>query len=472
MFILVSLLLLHTIAAIPCPANTCSHVGVNCITNCSTQFCLCGTIGLGSIMTTAAGTVCYNDYQIYETDYRCILNSFSPTPDPTSDPTPSSPSTALVEYPACTCTSPGVQCITQCEPFMCLCGSNLVGKLLPTAPSTVCADGYQVWESNPVCSTNTQLSTCIDGFYCTSQCSLTYYQCSNGIPSATMMTPYGTVCNITQNNTGELIYPNYCNTTNMSCTQPGLQCVSECGTSVQFCMNSVGYALQMVPNGLLCYNNMLVLSSQPACFLANHSVPSVLFDITVQADNTSWSVLSDNTVAASVVDSIASVGSNVPITQEMVSVSNPSGRRLLQDQVHRTIAIYAPAQWDSSVVVEILNDSSGSSLLANSLQFRSYQLASYSTQTSLTTPTPKAVANFRVDVPNRTMEYSQFESIMIGSFLGGGMFIGIVFVLLRRYCSVKRADGCWDSTVDDTDDIINQRILEENTLKNKKGDTV
>lgn len=428
-------------------------------------------------MTTAPGTVCYSDYQIYDTDYRCILNSLAPTqaPEPSPDPTQSpNPSVSFVpEYPSCICTSPGVQCINQCEPFMCLCGSNLMGKLLPTAPSTVCADGYQVWESNPVCSTNTQLSLCnTDGFYCTSQCSLTYYQCSNGLPSATMMTPYGTVCNITQNNTGEIIYPDVCDATNMSCTQSGLQCVSNCGTSVQICQNSVGYALQMVPSGLLCYNNMLVLSSQPACSYATQTALSVSFDITVQADNTTWSILSDNAVAASVVDSIASAGSNIPITQEMVSVSNPVRRLVSQDQIRRAISIYAPTQWDSSVVVDILNDSSGSSILANSLQFRSYQLATYSrqtTQTSQTTPTPKPVANFRVDAPNKITGYSQIESIMLGSFLGGGIFIGIVFVLLRRYCSVKRADGCWN-TVEDTDDTFDQRILAENTLKNKKGD--
>ena len=438
MFLLVAFALVGTNAA-SCP---CRHEGTNCIFNCSTEFCLCDVRGVGSLMATANGTVCYEDYQVFATDTRCLSNpspSQNPNPNPIPSPNP------------CTCSQPGVECIQPCQPYLCLCGSSLQGTMLPTAPSTVCAAGYQVWASSPVCSASSSSTSSVcstDGFYCPSHCSLTYYECSNGVPSATMLVPYGTVCGITPNNTGELIYPNACNATNLTCQTPWMQCPTDCGTSVQVCMNNVGYALQTVPSGLLCYNNQLVLSSQPVCAANQHA--SASFAITVRAENTTWSVLSDSAVAASVVDSLASAGSNVAITQSMVAVSDAANRRLQKDQtqIQRIVSVYASPQWDSTVVAEILDDSTGRSLLADALQFRRYLMATIATTiSSSSTPTLSPVANYRIDAPNTTGSRSTLDAILIGTILGGGICMAILYLLLRRACVSEEMDDAHVSNV-------------------------
>jgi len=388
-------------------------------------------------MTTANGTVCYDGFQVYATDDRCVSVSLSPSPSPSLSPSPSpSPQPNPNPNPTpCTCVRPGVECVQRCEPYICLCGSNLIGSLLPTAPSTVCVDGYQVWEASPVCSASAPICS-TDGFYCMGHCSLSYYMCSNGLPSATMLVPYGTVCGITPNATGELIYPTECNATNVTCSSAGLQCMSDCGTTVQLCVENVGYALQTVPSGLLCHNNRLVLSSQPAC--AFPTAASIVFDIAVLADTTTWSILSDNAVAASVVDSIASSSapSNVPITQSMVTVSSSTnGRRMNQNQgpIQRQVSIYAPPSWDSSIVSEILNDSTGRSLLADALLFRRYEMTRTTTTSPSTTPSLSPIANLHVDAPNGTVSSTGVESVILGATFGCGIFLLATFFLCRRY---------------------------------------
>jgi hypothetical protein len=450
MFLLLAFVIAGTNVA-QCPNSTCRHEGTNCIRNCSTEFCLCDMRGVGSRMTTANGTVCYDDYQVFANDARCLSTpvpsqesspSQGPNPNPNPSPNPN----------PCTCSQPGVQCIQQCQPYLCLCGSSLQGTMLPTAPSTVCADGYQVWASSPVCSASSPVSSVCstDGFYCPSHCSLTYYECSNGVPSTTMLVPYGTVCGITQNNTGELIYPNACNATNLTCQTPWLQCPTECGTSVQVCMNNVGYALQTVPSGLLCYNNQFVLSSQPVCSAGQGQSQDITsFAITVRSENTSWTILSDSAVAASVVDSLASAGSNVAITQSMVAVSDAANRRLQKDhtQIHRFISVYAPQNWDSTVVAEILDDSTGRSLLADALQFRRYRME---TTTISSTPTLSPVANYRMYAPNTTGSHSNLDAILIGTILGGGICVAILYLLLRRACVSEEMGDMDESTLKDT----------------------
>lgn len=434
LYILSLLMMPYDIDAAPCPPGTCRHAGTNCVVNCSTAFCLCDTNGAGALMTTANGTVCYDGFQVYTTDDRC--HSISPSPSPSQQPQPQ-PN----PYPQCTCVRPGVECVQRCEPYICLCGSNLIGSLLPTAPSTVCVDGYQVWEASPACSSSqAPESICsTDGFYCMGHCSLSYYMCSNGLPSATLLVPYGTVCGITPNATGELIYPTECNATNVTCATTGMQCMSDCGTTVQLCVENVGYALQTVPSGLLCHNNRLVLSSQPACAFPNVSTyPSVSFDIAILAENTTWSILSDNAVAASVVDSIVSLSSNVPITQSMVAVSSSTnGRRMNQNQnqgpIQRQISIYAPPSWDSSVVSEILNDSTGSSLLADALLFRRYEMTRTTTTSPSTTPSLSPIANLHVDAPNGTVVSTGMESVILGATFGCGIFLLVSCFLCRRY---------------------------------------
>ena len=459
------LMIPHYIDAAPCPSGTCRHTGTNCVANCSTAFCLCDTNGVGALMTTANGTVCYDDFQVYATDDRCIpiSTALAPSPAPSISPNPN-PN----PYPPCTCVHPGVECAHRCDPHICLCGSSLTGSLLPTAPSTVCVDGYQVWEASQVCSASSSsaasssatASICpTDGFYCMGHCSLSYYMCSNGMPSATLLVPYGTVCGSTPNATDELIYPTECNATNVSCasagSSDGLQCISDCGTTVQICVENVGYALQTVPSGLLCYNNQLVLSSQPACALSNMSATaaSISFDVSILAENTIWSILSDNAVAASVVDSIASasalssVPSNVQITQSMVAVavavsSTTNGRRMSQSQgpIQRQVSIYAPPSWDSSVVLEILNDSTGSSLLADALLFRSYEMTRTTTTSPSTTPSLSPIANLHVDAPNGTAHATGVESVVLGASFGCGIFLLVTCFLCRRYWNQKEVE--------------------------------
>jgi len=225
-------------------------------------------------------------------------------------------------------------------------------------------------------------------------------------------------------------------------------------------MGNVGYALQTVPSGLLCSNNQFVLSSQPVC-AANQSQVSASFAITVRADNTSWTVLSDSAVAASVVDSIASAGSNVPITPSMVSVS--SSRRLQDQQtVQRIVAVYAPQNWDSTVVAEILDDSTGHSLLANALQFRRYLMATIATTTSSTsTPTLSPVANYLMAAPNNTHYNSNLDAILIGTILGGGLCVALLFLLFRRACVSEEMGEIDDSTLKD--------VLDSHMTKVKKA---
>jgi hypothetical protein len=414
-----------------CPNGTCIHEGVNCIQNCSTQFCLCNVQGTGSVMTTANGTVCYEDFQVFDNDYRCV-------PEPETFPSPSSSPSYLPAPTSCTCTAPGVECIQRCEPYLCLCGSSLVGAMLPTSPSTVCVDGYQVWESSPVCSASPapSLSICsVDGFYCMGHCSMTYYQCSNGRPSPTMLVPYGTVCGITQNNTGELIYPYECPASNRTCSQPGFQCLSNCSNRALYCVNGEGYAYQTVPSGLLCYDNSLVLSSQPMC-ASNPTNAAASFSITILADNSSWSVLSDGDVAASVVDSVMTAGSNTAIYPSMVSVSG--GQRILyqsqSSSISRQITIYAPPMWDPAVVMKILNETMGHSLLGDALLFRRYRLAvtTTTTTTMTSTPTLSPVSNPFYMTQNMSARVSEVDSVILGSILGGGLFVASVFLIFRR----------------------------------------
>lgn len=370
--------LIGSICIQPVPTQCkCRHSGVNCIANCSYNFCLCSDYGIGYMMNTSAGTACLNDIQVWANDAQCLPPSFSQTNLPIV--TPSSTPTSQPTYQianlvrSCTCSSRGISCTHDCDTSFCLCGESKQGSILNTSQGTVCYAGQQVWLSDPVC----QNSPVTDGLYCTSECSLTYYYYSNGIRYPEQFTPSGTVCS-SNGTIGTLIHPYDClqnNTVSVPSHEIGWTCnpnasVGLCSTELYYAVDGNMYANQHAPSGLLCYNNSLVLSSIDACVesLPFHTPISFSLLVDPLIDSSYGTLLGQTDFTASIAESLQSVGA--PIQQNMV-VLKTMGRRLLGNYI--TLSIYTPNEYVNmlpSSFQTITKVENGRSILSSSLSYR------------------------------------------------------------------------------------------------------
>jgi hypothetical protein len=90
--------------------------------------------------------------------------------------------------------------------------------------------------------------------------------------------------------------------------------------------------------------------------------------------------------------------------------------------------------WDPAVVMKILNETMGHSLLGDALLFRRYRLAvtTTTTTTMTSTPTLSPVSNPFYMTQNMSARVSEVDSVILGSILGGGLFVASVFLIFRR----------------------------------------
>jgi hypothetical protein len=199
---------------------------------------------------------------------------------------------------------------------------------------TRCLHNALVQESQcsnePVCNSN--------GFFCTSQCSVTYYYCSNGRRYPDQFVPFGTVCSfqsVSYISEGQLVYPDQCLLNYSTALVPytnrcptvllSFQCSVSCGSSFYYCRNFNPYVFQQVPNGLLCHNHTFVLASDPVCSnqSGGHQFP---ISVNYKNDSIVWSVLSQYALASAVAEALVPVGVYVrPLDIYFVS---EYGRRL------------------------------------------------------------------------------------------------------------------------------------------------
>ena len=399
---------------------SCRHGGVNCISNCSYNFCLCTEYGKGYIMNTSLGTVCYNDIQVWPTDERC-QNPETNVPHPTATASPLAQFTPSTRGHACQCASSGVSCVQECATEFCLCGQNLQGVIFNTSEGTVCSSGHQVWMTDPTCTNN----EAVDGLYCSYECSITYYSYSNGIRSPDQFTPSGTVC--TSNDTfGSLVYPHECGNIlsfAVSLDESGWICVHTgdiCSDQIYYAENGYGYALQSTPSGLVCYNNTLILSSSSYCIQVDPSSTPIGFSLRIDphADPSYSTLLGQMDLASSISDSLLSVG--VPIPSNRILFTS-IGRRLASHIV--TVTVYTPKDYVTTIgssfqtIVKIQNTQS---ILSNALAFKHH------TWNVISNPPPTSVS------PPHSLLYDHLP-LFIGVFTVSCVFvlIGATFILYK-----------------------------------------
>ena len=292
---------------------SCYGDGITCTADCSSTFCVCNTYGYGTLMNVSQGTLCFNNSLVHES--QCIPRSSTD----------------------CTCSHAGVNCIQSCSSQICMCHSTELGIRGNVANGTLCYDDYLTWSSDSRCSANSVVAVCpIDGFYCTSPCSITYYYCANGIRYPEQFVPFGTVCS-SNGSAGQLLNPDECllSNTSLVSTCPtmmtSLQCLYPCSPVFYYCRNYTAYVLQNTPVGLTCYENTFILQSQPVCYIGDEQEQQ--FPVTLDYSNTSiiWSVLSQYTLASALAESLESAGISVLPTDIYFSTFD---RRLADSSTH------------------------------------------------------------------------------------------------------------------------------------------
>ena len=308
-------------------ACNCSSSGVYCTSECSKTFCLCDEYGGGSVMNTANGTLCLDGYIVWEAN--CLENK-NINQNNTTEPTKTNPAVK------CNCSYAGVNCLSDCSTQYCLCSGTMDGTLMTVANDTVCYRGYTIWENDLRCNPQFTGNNCAqDGLQCSSNCSVTYFYCSNGRRMPDQFVPYGTLCSY--NSYQQLIQPNQCemNTQSLisSCQRKdmALECYSQCSPLFYYCYNYTVYALQVAPEGLVCYDNSFVLASEPMCS-ANASLTQKQqqFPVSIHYKNGSvaWSVLSQYAIASAMANALRNAGSDVEVTDIYFHQESNTVRRL------------------------------------------------------------------------------------------------------------------------------------------------
>lgn len=214
---------------------------------------------------------------------------------------------------ACTCTTPGVSCTTDCSPTFCLCDESYKGTLMSTSAGTRCLNGNLVYESQCLSPT---YACAADGFYCSSPCSVTYSYCVNGIRTPEQFVPIGTVCDTNETDGfGSLVYPDACASLNTTIVArcptdvASIQCLAPCSPTFYYCVHYNAYVVQMAPTGLMCYENDFVLASDPICtgLAAGQAFPVVIA-------SQDWSVLRQYSMAKALAAALRTSGVAVEAT--------------------------------------------------------------------------------------------------------------------------------------------------------------
>jgi len=274
------------------------------------------------------------------------------------------------------------------------------GTLMTVAKNTVCYRGYTIWENDLRCNTQFTGSDCKqDGLQCASNCSITYFYCSNGRRMPDQFVPYGTVCS--DNSYQQLIQPNQCEMNSQSPCQHkdmALECYSQCSPLFYYCDNYTVYALQVAPEGLVCYDNSFVLASEPMCS-ANSSVQQQ-FPISINYNNGSvaWSVLSQYAIASAMANALQNAGSNVAPADIYFHQESNTLRRLIA-----RVDTYMTVQ-SSDKNLENLLDVAVRQYLEQELAKRNLDMVVelYSTLSSLNSPTPSSSLSSQPYTQSRT----------------------------------------------------------------------
>lgn len=153
---------------------TCSHVGVNCMEECSSQYCLCGSTLSGYSLQVANNTVCYDDYLTWVDDTRCT------------------------KAPSHVCTKDGLYCTSPCSItyYYCSNGRQYPEQFVPYG--TVCTEGGLV--SPDQCGWNPSqplISTCPTrdlSLQCYAECSPLFYYCTNYTAYVLQNAPSNLLC--------------------------------------------------------------------------------------------------------------------------------------------------------------------------------------------------------------------------------------------------------------------------------------
>lgn len=160
-------------------ACTCVHPGVNCISNCSSDLCLCANEWTGTRISAANNTVCVEDALAWPNDPRCSSSS-----------------------PVKTCMHDGFYCTSPCSItyYYCVYGRRMPDQFVPFG--TVCeSNGKDVGSLvNPEqCSymNTTSLGHCDTeepSFQCIQTCSDIFYYCVQYKAYIAQMAPTGLLC--------------------------------------------------------------------------------------------------------------------------------------------------------------------------------------------------------------------------------------------------------------------------------------
>lgn len=379
----------------------CNTSGVVCSYDCSDTFCLCDENGYGSKMITASGTLCRNGEQVWSND--CIDSTVLPVYTP-----------LIQQSSSCNCSTIGVNCLQKCSSQFCLCGTSANGSLLSAANGTVCLDGYIISSDDQQCLPESQTAVCKDGLYCTAQCSITYYYCSNGLRYPDMFVPSGTLCA----NKSMLIHPDQCEANTQTLVQScdtitlTFQCFQSCSPLFYYCLNYTVFALQTAPRGLVCYDNSFVLASHPVCTKA--SLSYYPFPLSISYNNSErWSILSDYELTAAFSSAFTSAGVHV-LPNDMYIVSNSNqGRQLV---VTTDCVLYAKEQ------VKSVFSNAVQTYLPNELRKRNIAIEitplAFDSYSATPSQSATAIANqfpyvFVSSAPNNTNIYIAIMLIMI-----------------------------------------------------------
>lgn len=157
----------------------CETIGVNCVGDCSTSMCMCGSNTMrGSLVPVANNTLCYKNYLTWSDDARCSPHSGG-------------------THPA-VCDKDGFECTSPCSITYSYCSNGIRYPKQFVPFGTVCTTGGELVYPNQ-CDWNSQslVPTCdteVLSLKCYTQCSPLFYYCQNYTTYVLQNAPPGLVC--------------------------------------------------------------------------------------------------------------------------------------------------------------------------------------------------------------------------------------------------------------------------------------
>jgi len=184
------------------------------------------------------------------------------------------------------------------------------------------------------------------------------------------------------------------------------------------------YALQVAPEGLVCYDNSFVLASEPMCS-ANSSLQQQ-FPISINYNNGSvaWSVLSQYAIASAMANALQNAGSNVAPADIYFHQESNTLRRLTA-----RVDTYMTVQ-SSDKNLENLLDVAVRQYLEQELVKRNLDMVVelYSTLSSLNSPTPSSSLSSQPYTQSRTPSSAPLP-YMVSSADSATTLIGIIVTI-------------------------------------------